>query len=86
MRLLTVSPLADGWRLSVDGVQNDMVFKSGRAAESAARRRAAVERWRRGRGPHPASRSFDRGEVRLSRGKIRASGQKRGFLRAATDL
>ena len=36
MRLLTVSPLADGWRLSVDGVQNDMVFKSGRAAESAA--------------------------------------------------
>ena len=40
MRLLTVSPLADGWRLSVDGVQNDMVFKSGRAAESAARRLA----------------------------------------------
>lgn len=40
MHRLTVAPLADGWRLSVDGVQNDMVFASGRAAESAARRLA----------------------------------------------
>jgi hypothetical protein len=40
MRLLTVAPLADGWRLSVDNVQNDMVFTSGRAAEAAARRLA----------------------------------------------
>ena len=40
MRLLTVAPLADGWRLSVDGVCNDMVFASGRAAEAAARRLA----------------------------------------------
>ena len=40
MHLLTVAPLADGWRLSVDNVQNDMVFASGAAAEAAARRLA----------------------------------------------
>ena len=40
MRLLTVAPLADGWRLSVDNVQNDLIFASGRAAEAAARRLA----------------------------------------------
>ncbi len=40
MRLLTVAPLADGWRLSVDAIQNDMVFASGAAAEAAARRLA----------------------------------------------
>jgi hypothetical protein len=40
MSLLTVTPLADGWRLSVDNVQNDMVFTSGAAAETAARRLA----------------------------------------------
>ena len=38
--LLTVAPLAEGWRLSVDELANDMVFKSGRAAEAAARRLA----------------------------------------------
>jgi hypothetical protein len=38
--LLTVAPLAEGWRLSVDELANDMVFKSGRAAEGAARRLA----------------------------------------------
>ncbi len=37
---LTVAPLAEGWRLSADNVQNDMVFISGRAAEAAARRLA----------------------------------------------
>jgi hypothetical protein len=40
MRVLTVAPLADGWRLSVDNVQNDMVFASGAAVEGAARRLA----------------------------------------------
>ena len=40
MPLLTVAPLADGWRLSVDQIANDMVFRSGRAAELAARRLA----------------------------------------------
>ena len=40
MRLLTVAPLADGWRLSVDNVRNDMVFARGAAAEAAARRLA----------------------------------------------
>ena len=40
MRVLTVAPLADGWRLSIDNVQNDMVFTSGAAAEAAARRLA----------------------------------------------
>ena len=40
MCVLTVTPLADGWKLSVDGVQNDMVFASGAAAEAAARRLA----------------------------------------------
>src|SRR5437763_587411 len=38
--LLTVAPLGDGWRFSVDHLANDMVFRSGRAAESAARRLA----------------------------------------------
>jgi hypothetical protein len=37
MRRLTLAPLADGWRLSVDNIQNDMVFASGAAAEAAAR-------------------------------------------------
>jgi len=40
MRVLTVAPLADGWRLSVDNVQNDMVFARGAEAEAAARRLA----------------------------------------------
>lgn len=40
MRLLKVAPLGDGWRLSLDNVQNDMVFARGAAAEAAARRLA----------------------------------------------
>ncbi len=40
MCLLTVAPLADGWRLSVDNVENDMIFTSRRAAAAAARRLA----------------------------------------------
>jgi len=41
MHLITVAPLADGWRVCADGLANDMVFKSGRAAELAARSLAA---------------------------------------------
>ena len=40
MRLLTVAPLGDGWRLSVDNVEDDMVFASGAAVEATARRLA----------------------------------------------
>ena len=40
MRMIEVAPLSDGWRVHVDGVTNDLVFHSGRAAESAARRLA----------------------------------------------
>lgn len=41
MRLIEVAPLSEGWRVSVDDLANDMVFRSGRRAESAARRLAA---------------------------------------------
>jgi hypothetical protein len=41
MHLITVAPLADGWRVFTDALANDMVFKSGRAAELSARRLAA---------------------------------------------
>lgn len=40
MRRIVVSALPVGWKLTVDGVDNDMVFRSGRDAESAARRLA----------------------------------------------
>jgi hypothetical protein len=40
MRQIAVTALADGWKLSIDGVVNDMVFQSGREAEQAARRLA----------------------------------------------
>jgi hypothetical protein len=41
MRRIEVAPLSDGWRVSVDAVANDLVFRSGRAAEWTARRLAA---------------------------------------------
>jgi hypothetical protein len=41
MHLIKVAPLPDGWRVCADALANDMVFKSGRAAELAARSLAA---------------------------------------------
>jgi hypothetical protein len=41
MHTIKVAPLADGWRVCADTVANDMVFRSGRAAELAARALAA---------------------------------------------
>jgi hypothetical protein len=41
MHLIKVTPLALGWRVCTQGLANDMVFKSGRAAELAARSLAA---------------------------------------------
>ena len=40
MRRIAVTALADGWKLTVDDVDNDMVFRSGREAERTARRLA----------------------------------------------
>lgn len=41
MRRIAVTALSDGWRVSLDDVANDMVFRSGREAERAARKLAA---------------------------------------------
>lgn len=40
MQRIEVAPLADGWRVRIGDVANDMVFRSGRLAEAAARRLA----------------------------------------------
>lgn len=40
MRVIAVTALPDGWKLTIDNVSNDMVFRSGREAERAARRLA----------------------------------------------
>jgi hypothetical protein len=40
MRVIAVTALPDGWRLTVDEMANDMIFRSGRQAERAARRLA----------------------------------------------
>lgn len=40
MRLIVVTALPDGWTLTVDNISNDMIFRSGRDAERAARRLA----------------------------------------------
>ena len=40
MRRIAVTALPDGWKLTIDDIANDMVFRSGRAAERAARRLA----------------------------------------------
>lgn len=36
MRIIDVRPLADGWAVQSDQIENDLVFLSGRAAECAA--------------------------------------------------
>ena len=38
--LIKVEPLGDGWRVSSDQIANDLLFRSGRQAEIAARRLA----------------------------------------------
>jgi hypothetical protein len=40
MRRIAVTALPDGWKLTIDNVSNDMIFRSGREAERAARRLA----------------------------------------------
>jgi hypothetical protein len=40
MKRIAVSALPDGWKLTIDDVDNDMIFRSGRDAERAARRLA----------------------------------------------
>lgn len=40
MRRITVTALPEGWRLTIDDIANDMIFRSGREAERAARRLA----------------------------------------------
>lgn len=40
MRKIEIRALPDGWRVAVEGVANDIVFRSGRTAEGAARRLA----------------------------------------------
>lgn len=40
MRRITVTALSEGWRLTIDNVANDLIFRSGREAERAARRLA----------------------------------------------
>lgn len=37
MRQIAVTFLPDGWKVTVDDVDNDMIFRSGREAERAAR-------------------------------------------------
>lgn len=41
MRRIAVTALSDGWKVTVDDIANDMVFRSGREAERAARKLAA---------------------------------------------
>jgi hypothetical protein len=40
MRIIDVRPLADGWTVRCEQIGNDLVFRSGRAAERAALRLA----------------------------------------------
>lgn len=40
MRRITVTALPEGWKLTIDNVANDLIFRSGREAERAARRLA----------------------------------------------
>ena len=40
MRRIAVTAVADGWQLTIDGISNPMMFRSGREAEKAARRLA----------------------------------------------
>jgi hypothetical protein len=45
MRTIEVAPLAESWRVRIDDVANDLIFRSGRAAEAAARRLAERLGW-----------------------------------------
>ena len=54
MKRIAVTALPDGWKLTVDDVGNDMVFRSGRDAERAARRLA-----------HSLARAGEWSEIRL---------------------
>ena len=38
MYKVAISPLGDGWKVSCDAIENDLVFRQGSAAESTARR------------------------------------------------
>jgi len=38
LRSIVVEPLGDGWRVRADGLDNDLLFRSGRQAEISARR------------------------------------------------
>lgn len=73
MRRIEVTALADGWKLSVDDIANDMVFHSGREAERAARRLA-----------DRLARAGDWSEIRLHlrdgtlAGKFLSPGRQRG--------
>jgi hypothetical protein len=40
MQRIAVTALPDGWKVTIDDIDNDMVFQSGREAEGAARRLA----------------------------------------------
>lgn len=40
MRVIAVTALPDGWKLTIDDISNDLIFRSGREAERAARRLA----------------------------------------------
>ena len=40
MRVIAVTALPDGWKLTIDHISNDLIFRSGREAERAARRLA----------------------------------------------
>jgi len=40
MRRILVTALSDGWKVTLDDIDNDMVFRSGREAERTARRLA----------------------------------------------
>lgn len=41
MHTIEVAPLADGWRVSLDAIANDLVFRTGSLAEASGRRLAA---------------------------------------------
>ncbi|CAN7567590.1 hypothetical protein LJR219_004115 [Phenylobacterium sp. LjRoot219] len=40
MRRIAVTALSDGWKVTIDDIANDMIFRSGRQAERAARKLA----------------------------------------------
>lgn len=40
MRRIAVTALVDGWKVTIDDIANDRIFRSGREAERAARKLA----------------------------------------------